>query len=279
MSAENTELKQKRWIGIRHRVKMTADGKPSPTEAYILDGDGGGKFEISDEQAELDFVFGIMPTRWHEAAPGEDLSQFKPHHVKTRGKKGEEKKQVPTSYEGLRTGDVIGMILGGSGDYLAFGAAIRAEKIGASVLRIPPIKLKRKRLAEKQDDSENDASLLANLVKNEPSLFFPVYIKDKDQILCRILYRVRRDAMKDRIRCEQCLYQRTIGEVFCAPDGLYPHRVRLSKSTRTARPTAPSWGRMRRRRETPSSVWKKTALPGSLCTLKSSRKLRASAHW
>ena len=39
----------------------------------------------------------------------------------------------------------IAMVLGGSGDYLAYALARQAEKVGASVMRIPSFLLKRER--------------------------------------------------------------------------------------------------------------------------------------
>lgn len=211
-----------RWIGIRHRVKQTAEGKPSPTQVHIADKDGGRLLELDDEQDELDFVFGIMPTGFRDVLEGEDLSCFKPHHVVTKGKGDKKRTQVPSGYEGLFEGDVVGTILGGSGDYLAYAIAVRCEKIGAKIFRIPPARLKDNRPEGEKDKTENDASLLARLVRENREEFYPVFVKDKDQILCRILYATRRDAMKDRIRCEQRLYRRVIGETFCSAEGLYP---------------------------------------------------------
>ena len=46
--------------------------------------------------------------------------------------------QVPASYEGLQHGDTVAMILGGSGDNMAYALARRGETTSAKVLRIPP---------------------------------------------------------------------------------------------------------------------------------------------
>ncbi len=175
----NTETK--RYLGIRHRIKQTKEGDAHPTEVCISVEGEERRLNLEDEQDELDFLLG----------------------------KG----------EGLKAGDVVGMMLGGSGDYFSYALARRGEEIGAEVHRIPPFLLKAKRGS---DDMTNDAPLLAGLVEREPSLFYPVYLRERSQIGVRELLNVRLDAMKARIACEQRLRQRLIGEIFCNPEGRYP---------------------------------------------------------
>lgn len=204
---------QRRYIGFRHRIKQTKAGEAHPTQLCI----DGRLVELDDEDDELDFLLERLPTKWRAVEEGEDLSKFPEHHVErdTEGKP----KRVPEAYEGLKKGDIVGAVLGGSGDYFSYALANHGESIGAEVYRIAPFMLKQKR---GHDDRTNDAPLLASLVEKERSLFYKVYLRERDLIAVRELLKVRIDAMKARIACEQRLGQRLIGEIFCNPEGKYP---------------------------------------------------------
>lgn len=193
------------------------DGDAHPTEIAITENGEGRTLKLEDEQAELDFLLGRLPVKWRDVVEGEDLSGFPEHHIE----RGEESKpkRVPSLYEGFKKGDVVGTMLGGSGDYFAYALARHGEEIGAQVYRIPPYALKGKRGS---DDTTDDAPLLAGLVEKEQSLFYAVYLRERGQIAVRELLKVRTDAMKARIACEQRLLQRLTGEIFCNPKGQYP---------------------------------------------------------
>lgn len=92
--------------------------------------------------------------------------------------------------------------------------------MNAHVLRISPFNLKKERADE--TDEKADALLLAVLIQRKPHLFYKVYPRDQDLILMRERLRMRTDAMKARIACEQRLRQRFIGEVFCSKEGKFP---------------------------------------------------------
>ena len=207
----------KRYIGIRHRIKQTAKGDAHPTEVCIVENGQSKVIKLEDEQAELDFLLGRLPVKWRVVKDGENFSAFPEHHILL----GEKDKptHVPSDYEGFKGGDVVGMPLGGSGDYFSYALARRGEEIGASVCRIPPFLLKERRGHE---DTTSDAPLLAELMKTESSLFYQVYLRERAQIGVRGLLRVRIDAMKARIACEQRLRQSFVGEIFCNPNGGYP---------------------------------------------------------
>jgi hypothetical protein len=213
----------KRYIGIRHRTKRTKEGEARPTEVCIVDNENPRKLILEDEQDELDFVLGRFPIKWRTAEEGEDLSNFPSHHiVEKRDKDDREKivsRQVPSYYDGLHEHDTIGMILGGSGDYLAFALANRGKEIKASVLRLPPFKLKERR---GEAGIEKDSELLATLVQNEPALFHTTHVRDLNLIRTRLAQQDRIEVMKARIACEQRLSQRIIGEIFTEdPDALF----------------------------------------------------------
>ncbi len=173
-----------RFIGIQHRVKTTAAGEGHPTRVAVSKADKVRIIELKDEQAELDFV------------------------------------------NSLQAGDVVGMILGGSGDYLAYAAHAKAKEVGAAVYRLPTYALKERRgevadtPASKQKD--DDHVLLAELVKNEPQIFYPLAEPDASLILVRVAWRNLWEAMQARIAAEQRFRQSIIGRTFTMPGGLYP---------------------------------------------------------
>lgn len=151
-----------RYIGIQHRVKQTKAGEARPTLVVIRDCTDkkvrAQTITLDDEQSELDFVRGKLPTQYREVTPDDKIGDFPFHHIKWRNTEegadtlvhqtqkvaGKLKcmHKVPTAYEGLRAGDTVGMILGGSGDYLAMGLAAQGTTVGATVFRIPTNKLR-----------------------------------------------------------------------------------------------------------------------------------------
>lgn len=167
-----------RYIGIRHRVKITAAGESSPTQAFVRQDGQGIARNIETEEDELEFVL----------------------------------KEV-------QKGDVFAMLLGGSGDYLAYTLSRQAEKVGATVLRIPPFEFAKRRESGVKDD---DAIFLSELVEESPHLFYAVTNRDRDLISVRESLFARQDAMKARMACEQRIRSRVIGQIFCGRDGLYP---------------------------------------------------------
>lgn len=226
-----------RIIGIRHRRKKTTEGEARPTEVFILEEKKERSYPLPDSTAELDWVMGRYPVKHKKPDPEEDLSDFLPHQIKWRKLKKNEKPKyfsknlvrgskkehflatkVPASYDGLQAGDTVAMVLGGSGDRLAFALSRRAEKIGATVLRIPSFRLKEEREGEKEKDAQN----LAKLAKSKPGLFYQATPRDRNIIRVRECLQARNDAMKDRMACGQRLLQRTVGAIFCSESGGYP---------------------------------------------------------
>ncbi|MBT4349402.1 transposase [bacterium] len=178
-----------RLIGIRHRIKQTADQKAHPTQVTIVTGEDVQTLDLADEAAELNWVLGEFT-------------------VKNSKKK-----------DGLRSGDQVAMILGGSGDNLAFALSRRAEEIGADIFRMPAAVLKQHRNG---GDKNDDASLLAELLKTNQQEFYETQPRDRDLIWLRVSLQARIDAMQARIACEQRLHQRVIGQTFCSPEGKFP---------------------------------------------------------
>jgi len=214
-----------RIIGIRHRVKQTAEGEARPTMVAIKDGSEGKYYELSlsDENAELDFVVGRFPVAYRVIDEGEDISKFPPHHIKRRKQDDMEKISVPAEYDGLSSGDRVVMVLGGSGDRLAYALSRRGEEIIADVVRIPPSVFKRFRKSECREIEDDHKTLVAFAEQSHTfTLYHPITVRDRDLIKTQEAFRARKDAQKDRIACEQRLRQRFIGRIFLSDSGYYP---------------------------------------------------------
>lgn len=227
-----------RIIGIQHRVKFSAEGEARPTRVVIQNGAETKAYELSDEQAELDFVLGRFPTSFRAFEEGEDISKILEWQLKLRKvKPGEEVPpkllrviervkyridKVPATFDGIQSDDTVAMALGGSGDYLAFAINRVVSRGGGKVIRVAPFVLQKKRDEFGFKDKTTDAELLVTLTQREPKLFYPIVDRDAKLILVREQYQLRMDTMKARIACEQRLRQRLIGRVFTTTDGLFP---------------------------------------------------------
>lgn len=232
-----------RTIGIRHRRKRTAEGEARPTMVAIKDGEKIAVHELEDDTAELDFVRGMFPVAWRSVErnddQGESIAQyqqrhcrwrlvradedpafFPPHHRRQRDDdRVEAVTQVPTAFEGMRDDDRVAMLMGGSGDRLAAALSRRGEEVNARVYRIPPFTLKDHRGTATKDD---DQLTLIRLLEEWPQLFFQLRRRDRDLIRVTEAFRLRQDALKARIACEQRVDQRFIGRIFLSEEGRYP---------------------------------------------------------
>lgn len=228
-----------RYIGIRHRVKKTAAGEARPTQVVIMTDRNSvsATYALETETDELDFLLGRFPVGWRKPEPDEDLSRFMAHHVdwrrlkkdeeftqpdslrKTEGKDRLEVKRVPAAYDGLKTGDIVASVLGGSGDRFCFALSRRGEEIDAKVFRLPGYLLN---LARGKAAKDDDAKLLACLAQERLQDFYQVTRRDRDMITINETLSDRVAAMKARIGAEQRLRQRGIGAIFCDEQGKYP---------------------------------------------------------
>lgn len=230
-----------RIIGIRHRIKQTAAGEARPTQVVIVE--EGAKtrlLDLADDDAELDFALARYPlshrpiredetaaswakrhVTWKRLKKGESADGIPEAHLRRAGKDVFVARKVPETYDGLATGDTVAMALGGSGDRFAYALSRRGDELGTGtrVMRIAPFDLKDRRGGA---DKADDAALLARLFAAEPRLFRATTVRDRELIFLREAFDARMDAMKARIACEQRLYQRHIGKVFCSAEGRYP---------------------------------------------------------
>ena len=233
----------RRHIGIRHRVKRTTKNEARPTMMAILDEHGVRDFKLETETEEKDFLLGVLPIAWQGASPldqvgacpvhhckwrklkkDENPEQFPSHHLRHEGKDVFLLTKVPSAYEGYREGDMVGMVLGGSGDRFAYALSRRGEAIGASVYRITPFALMALRQARGLTKAEKDIdhTLLAELVMFENHHFQLVTPRERELIALRQFFDERMDAMRERVKCDVRLARRMVGQVFLNPEGFYP---------------------------------------------------------
>ena len=210
----------KRIIGVQHRTKWTAAGEARPTRVCIHDLTTGEKisYDLETETDELDFILGAWPTGYRAVEPDEDVKRFKKHHVQTKPVDGFEiPHRVPKNFEGIRSGDVVVMFLGGSGDRLAFATARNGQPLGVPVMRIPAF------AANGNGEEAIDHEVrLVDLYRTSPEMFRPTTARDMDTMLIKELFLRRRDSQRARIGVEQRLRQRTIGNTFFTTEGGYP---------------------------------------------------------
>lgn len=255
MSLRRKGLVMTRFIGIRHRRKRTKEGEARPTTVAIVEGDQTVTYDLESDTAELDFLMHRFPVTWRKVADDEEIRYFteestdgvRVRHCKFRkAKAGEEVTalhpshalkipdpksgkevmiiitQIPAAYEGLKYGDMVGMVLGGSGDRYASALSRRGDEVGAQVYRLPPFSLSDKRGDATKDD---DPLLLASLLQREQSLFYLVRQRDRDMIRTKEAFHLRMSAMKSRIACGQRLEQRMVGKIFLNEEGHFPEGV------------------------------------------------------
>jgi len=244
-----------RILGFRHRVKVRiVDGKPTeplPSEVVIMSPEGNelGRMNLDDEQAELDFIRGVFPTKYRYVDPQEDISMVASWQIKwraavedesqgdlhasqcefqtKRGKGGQPSTQklvrvaseVPSEWTGIQPGDKLAMSLGGSGDYFGFAAARRLHTMGGEVYRIPPFKLKENRGTAPKTE---DAKLLAECLIISPGDFYPTFVRELAIIRVRETFRLRMTALKNRMACASWLREQNKGNTFCSIQGGFP---------------------------------------------------------
>jgi transposase len=246
-----------RIIAIAHRVKARMnDGimtEALPTKVLILTNENKLTFELATERDELDFVFGRFPIKWslvegnYEAAVVA-ISTLPKHHVLWKKGKGdtditgippslikeekEGKKTViyiahkfATAFVGLAANDTVLMVLGGSGDNLAYALSSHGESIDARVFRLPGHTLKKFRGKKPADQEARDTSELETLItvwKNEQKLFHYCDRADRERILVASTYHAFKEAQGKRMECAARLRQQTIGRVFMTEGAGYP---------------------------------------------------------
>lgn len=226
-----------RVIGVRHQRKETKEGEMRPTQLAIFkDGELIEKITIEENQGEIDFARGRYPQDFDYAPDDADLRTYPSHHIKewrirsnqdpadfedrlteTRDD-GEYAFKVPTGYYGLQEGDLVVTLLGGSGDLFAHALSREAEKVGATVRRVPPFRLRGNRRYSKERDAEN----FVHLHEKYPEWFYTAEATDRQIMELREATKAWLEVMEARKKCEQRLMQRTKRSVYLSENGQYP---------------------------------------------------------
>jgi hypothetical protein len=224
-----------RVIGISHRVKKTKSGEARPTQICVSSEGSSILYSLETDTDELDFVRGTFPVAYRPWNEQDQLSDFAAHHIRWRALKDSEDpnsatltvklvegkyrtpQSVPSEFDGLRMGDKVIMILGGSGDRLAFALTNRGKSVGATVHRITPANF-----ADRRNNGVSDAELLVNIYRLEPALFYLVRPRDERLIAVRETLQLRTEALEARIACGNRLHSGFVGRIFLNPEGHYP---------------------------------------------------------
>lgn len=214
-----------RTIGIFHGVKTTTKGESRPTRVTVMQGDGDvHTYELADDQAELDWLLGVYPTSYKVVPADTSVQGIPAHHVIR--KKDAETMKIPASTDGLWSGDRVLLMMNGFANRLAYAISRRGSLLGATVFRIGTHEFSRYREAR---EAKDDSVLLATLMSEydqtpdgEASVLHEVLPADAHVIRLIEEYRSHGDVQRDRIACEQRLFEQVRGEIFCNPHGHYP---------------------------------------------------------
>lgn len=188
-----------------------------PTMVLIIDGGKTKEIKLTDENHEMCFLH-----REQRTIPP----------VKHDGK------VVHIDYRdhGVRSGDIVLMVMGGSGAFYAFGLSKHLEKLGGGKVcwigstlfkqlcderQIARSKLKSIDEEGKRTELTFDHLALAKLYTLDPDRFHTVSSRERDLILLKDVVSRRKEAMDARMACAHRVRQRLKKEVYCT-DGVYP---------------------------------------------------------
>jgi hypothetical protein len=199
-----------RVVGVQHRCKRTAEGAARPTAVALIDPASRDVrvLKLETEQDEIDFVQGRLPAAWRPLGDDDDRSAFLPRHVlQKKPKKSDSpdapvRYEVPAAYEGLRTGDAVAMLNGGSGRALSIAIWDRCRTAGATLRVLTPGPLKDARDA-RGGAKEDDAQLIGELLIEAPERFAAMTEYDRLLAVAVLAYRAFVDTMKRRIAAGQ----------------------------------------------------------------------------
>lgn len=181
-----------RVIAVIHRVKKTVDNEARPTILSILEGEKFTNLVLETEREEFDFLTSIG-----------DYAEM-----------------------GLKQGDLVITMLGGSGDRLSFAMSRQLEECGGMTYRIPAFRMrdfkKSKAFEELDPQLQSDVAVLHTLWQLTPEHFFECRVRDREIIRISELYRCFKDAQIERMKCANRLRSRLIGGLFLSEEGKYP---------------------------------------------------------
>lgn len=210
-----------RVVAISYRDKeIMRDGvviEQRPTVALVITSDKQYEVKLPDEDHEMCFLHSravtLPPT-----------------------KSGGKETLIDFSDVGIRAGDIVLMVMGGSAEFFAFALSNQLEKLGSGgVYRIGSTLFKRladehhlDRSKLKAVDEEGrrtevtfDHVALPKLFEIAPSQFHRVTARERDLILLGDVVRRRREAMDARMACNHRVRQRMKKAAYCI-QGAYP---------------------------------------------------------
>lgn len=228
-----------RIIGVAHRRKQSAQGQARPTVIAVDTGRKKPKaHKIDDELGEFAFVAGLYPTGKHrDLQESDDLALYKPcpwvfrtrplteddpdqipKHLQTTavGKNGTKVPGiitgVPSKTDGIKAGDTIVTMTGGSGGMLTWAMAQKARELGEGtrVMIIPTGQFAKCFPDQREDDHLN----LVTLFKERPELFRQATEADTDIIRLQFIFREWEQAQQARKAAQQRAHQAAIGTIF-----------------------------------------------------------------
>ncbi len=237
-----------RLVVVKHRVKKTKDGEERPTMIGISENASSHSttIELVDSLAELDYVHGKFPATWRPVVTGENLKDVEPHHihfrdpeddmtiglalsiwpreslrieVSGRGKNKIETltgipTEVPDLFTGLKSGDTILAMFGGSGFSLMLAVLNKAHEIGARVLLCSPHNVKHYREGEHREKDEDHLTLI-EMFRARPEQFHEIFPTDVKSWEVMANWDFTEEAMGQRLRIIQRATKRAEHEV-CA---------------------------------------------------------------
>ncbi|MEK7664757.1 MAG: hypothetical protein AAB361_01300 [Patescibacteria group bacterium] len=236
-----------RIIGIKHRVKKTKEGEAKPTLVAIKDGDKTNVYKLETETDEYDFSKTRFPVEWKKIEPQEEIQWFdkeknstglRRHQCKWETAKEEKdlegvnpsqiravaKKQkierliaIPVKFDGLKEGDKVVTIFGGSGYIFAGRLSIEAEKNNAFVYCLSPHELAHRR----NQDKEKDHLTLIEIFEENPDLFHLIRPVDRGLIRVAEALSLREAAQGQRKKRQQQVWHSLKGRVFLDEAGNY----------------------------------------------------------
>ncbi len=210
-----------RTVAISYRDKeCLRDGvviEQRPTMVLVDDGLSHVEIKLDDEDHEMCFL----------RSEGRTLPPLK---------EGGKERVVYYVDQGIKKGDTVLMVMGGSGAFYAFAISNYLEKLGAGkVLWIGSTLFKRLcdqhnivRSKLKSVDNEGnrteitfDHRALADIYRIAPESFHKVSVRERGLILLQDVLRRRTEAMQARMACAARLRQRLKKTVYCTQDA-YP---------------------------------------------------------
>jgi hypothetical protein len=248
-------------IGVRHRQKMTKENEARPTMLCIApagDPSNTRELQLGSEQDEIDWAHGKFPIKFRAARPTDNPKDFLPwhlqwkkvkedesiegvpdSHLRKEGKIIERLVKVPSEYTGLKAGDTMVMLAGGSGNLFAHLLSRVGEQIGAKVMRVSAARAKEFRKGTEYAGVEHQHRALVWMYESDPTQFRELLPRHRQQVEIEELYKLFEEVQGDRKSCGLRLYQRAKRFAFTRPEVETSEHVTLEEQYKKMLATDP----------------------------------------